>query len=133
MRLFQMIICFVVALVVPAVVLAQEAAQPDVGELVAAYNAGEWPLFAAVAIAMLVWLARIFMRGVFPASAVPWVMLATTVLGAASTSIYEAVQANHTWWGGLVSGLLSGVAVGVPAFFLYRQAHKEDPPAPKIQ
>jgi hypothetical protein len=113
----------------PFVVFAQETpAAFDTGPLVTAVHAGQWPMVVALAIAILVSRARILMRSIFPAEWVPWVVLITTILGATSTGVIQAFDVNHAWWGGMISGLVSGLSVGVPTFVLYRQAHKEDPP-----
>lgn len=130
MRLIGIYILAIFAvLIVPLIALAQEVAQaPDSSALVAAIEAGQWPMVAALVMAILVYVARLLMRDVFPATWVPWVTLVVTVLGSVSTAMMTTMQAGRTWWGGLISGIVSGFSVGLPAFMLYRKAHKEDPP-----
>ena len=97
---------------VPSLAFAQdEAAAPDeLGELIpaliAAAKGGEWSVFVALVIMVLVFLATKvqFIDNVLPKAAKPWVAVIAGVLSAIAATVYTTGDWVQAILGGLVTG-----------------------------
>jgi len=127
-----------VALLVPVLAFAQDAAPEatevpaeDFGELVnmmiTAAKGGEWSLFVAALIMVLVFLATKikFIDNLLPASAKPWVAAVAGVLGAVAT----VAMTTGDWLQAVLSGLVTGAAASGLWELIGKRILKKDAPA----
>ena len=127
-----------VALLVPVLAFAQDAAPEatevpaeDFGELVnmmiSAAKGGEWSLFVAALIMVLVFLATKikFIDNLLPASAKPWVAAVAGVLGAVAT----VAMTTGDWLQAVLSGLVTGAAASGLWELIGKRILKKDAPA----
>jgi len=127
-----------VALLVPVLAFAQDAAPEatevpaeDFGELlnmmITAAKGGEWSLFVAALIMVLVFLATKikFIDNLLPASAKPWVAAVAGVLGAVAT----VAMTTGDWLQAVLSGLVTGAAASGLWELIGKRFLKKDAPA----
>lgn len=127
-----------VALLVPVLAFAQDAAPEateapteDFGELlnmmIAAAKGGEWSLFVAALIMVLVFLATKikFIDNLLPAKAKPWVAAVAGVLGAVAT----VAMTTGDWLQAVLSGLVTGAAASGLWELIGKRILKKDAPA----
>jgi uncharacterized membrane protein len=127
-----------VALLVPVLAFAQDAAPEatevpaeDFGELVnmmiSAAKGGEWSLFVAALIMVLVFLATKikFIDNLLPAKAKPWVAAVAGVLGAVAT----VAMTTGDWLQAVLSGLVTGAAASGLWELIGKRILKKDAPA----
>jgi uncharacterized membrane protein len=127
-----------VALLVPVLAFAQDAAPEatevpaeDFGELVnmmiSAAKGGEWSLFVAALIMVLVFLATKikFIDNLLPAAAKPWVAAVAGVLGAVAT----VAMTTGDWLQAVLSGLVTGAAASGLWELIGKRILKKDAPA----
>lgn len=118
MKTIKTTIFTLVALLVPTLAFAQEAAAPaadaeaDISELVnmmiTAAKGGEWSLFVAALIMVLVFLTTKikFLDNLIPNKAKPWVAAVAGVLAAVATTVIT----TGDWLQAVLSGLVTGTA-----------------------
>jgi len=127
-----------VALLVPVLAFAQtaapdvtEEASKDFGELlnvmVNAAKGGEWSLFVAALIMVLVFLATKikFIDNLLPTKAKPWVAAVAGVLGAIAT----VAMTTGDWLQAILSGLVTGAAASGLWELVGKHFLKKSPPA----
>lgn len=134
-----------VAMTIPAMAFAQDAAEaaPDVsGEdlnqfitmMIEAAKGGEWSIFVAALIMVLVFLATKikFVDNLLPAAAKPWVAAVAGVLAAVATTVIT----TGDWVKALLSGLVTGTAATglwelIGKRLLKKKPTEEPAPAPE--
>lgn len=137
-----------VALTIPAMAFAQDAAEAVPGDLdtedlnqfiqmmLTAAKGGEWSIFVAALIMVLVFLATKikFIDNLLPAAAKPWVAAVAGVLAAVATTVIT----TGDWLKALLSGLVTGTAatglwelVGKRLLKKKKPAPAEETPAPE--
>lgn len=115
---------------------AEEAVPEGLGELisamVAAAQGGQWSIFAALVIMILVYLATKikFIDDLLPKAAKPWVAAIAGVLAAVGATAY----ATGDWLSAILGGLVTGAAASglwelIGKQFLKKDAPAEEPPA----
>ena len=131
-----------VALLVPVLAFAQDvgpALEPvphlapaeDFGELlnmlIEAAKGGEWSIFVAALIMVLVFLATKikFIDNLLPAKAKPWVAAVAGVLGAVAT----VAMTTGDWLQAVLSGLVTGAAASGLWELIGKRFLKKDAPA----
>jgi len=127
-----------VALLVPVLAFAQDAAPEatevpaeDFGELlnmlIEAAKGGEWSIFVAALIMVLVFLATKikFIDNLLPAKAKPWVAAVAGVLGAVAT----VAMTTGDWLQAVLSGLVTGAAASGLWELIGKRFLKKDAPA----
>lgn len=127
-----------VALLVPVLAFAQDAAPEateapteDFGELlnmlIEAAKGGEWSIFVAALIMVLVFLATKikFIDNLLPAKAKPWVAAVAGVLGAVAT----VAMTTGDWLQAVLSGLVTGAAASGLWELIGKRILKKDAPA----
>ena len=127
-----------VALLVPVLAFAQDAAPEatevpaeDFGELlnvlIEAGKGGEWSIFVAALIMVLVFLATKikFIDNLLPAKAKPWVAAVAGVLGAVAT----VAMTTGDWLQAVLSGLVTGAAASGLWELIGKRILKKDAPA----
>lgn len=87
---------------------------PDIGddmggfieEIVNAFNAKDWGIFAGLIIMALVWVLKKFVWKALPTGALPWVSAGAGVAVAIATGL----GAGLVWWKAILNGLTVGAA-----------------------
>lgn len=126
-----------VALAIPAAAFAQEAGDASVDELtgfiemmINAAKGGEWSIFVAALIMVLVFLATKiqFIDNILPKEAKPWVAAVAGVLAAVATTVIT----TGDWLTAILSGLVTGAAAtGLWELIGKRFLKKSPEPAPE--
>lgn len=121
MKTIKTTIFTLVALLVPALALAQDAApaapEADISEfvqmMITAAKGGEWSLFVAALIMVLVFLATKvkFIDNLLPTAAKPWVAAVAGILAAVATTVITT--------GNWLNAILAGFTVGAAASGLW--------------
>ena len=86
-----------------------EEAVETIGLLVAAGNAGAWPIMVGFIIMVLVWTVRRFALKTLSekwTQAIPWVAAGLGILSCVGISL---ANGNLVWWKALLEGIVSGV------------------------
>jgi hypothetical protein len=127
--LYLMTALFVFLLMSP--VYAQEAIpEPNVDGLMSAINQRHWPLVVAFAVTIVVWIVRYVIKDRIPTKYWPYIVAGTSILFAGATGIIQAVEVNHTWWIGMIRGLLEGATIGLTSLGLWSAGGKKILPTP---
>ena len=87
---------------------------PDIGEdvggfideIVNAFNAKDWGIFAGLIIMALVWILKKFVWKKLPVAALPWVAAGAGIAVAVATGLASGL----TWWKAILNGLTVGAA-----------------------
>lgn len=119
-----------VILVTPGLAFAQEAAPaaPDdlgdmISQIIAAAQGGEWSVFAALIIMILVYLAtRVkFISDLLPKAAIPWVAASAGMLAAVASIAFT----EGDWLKAILGGLVTGAAASGLWELIGRQISKK--------
>lgn len=103
---------------------------PDVASFIDAITNRSWPLVAALGLTIVVWIFRYFLKEKFPSKYVPYVTLGITVVAAIATGMIQAINNERVWWQGLITGLVQGLSIGLPALGIWSAGAKNVLPLP---
>lgn len=89
---------------------------PEFAEFFSALSSRNWPLVVAFGLTFVVYVIRSVTKDkAVPVKYVPYLTLGLAVFGAVAARIIEFVSSNHTWWHGLIQGVVEGAIVGLSA------------------
>lgn len=88
---------------------------PDFSILFQAIADRHWPLLVAIGLTFVVYFIRGIAKEKIPTKYLPCIVLGVAVLSAVAARMIDFITRGHTWWFGLIQGVVEGLAIGLPA------------------
>lgn len=126
-KLFVALSSLMLVVFIPTLSIAEVEPMPNAVNMLQSIQDRNWPIVVALGLMLVVWALRNVVRDRIPKEYLPFLTLSIGVCTAVSLRVSQQVEMNHTWWHGVIQGLVEGITTGLCAMGVWSVGAKKLP------